>query len=376
MSLIHKTLKFLGFYKKELEETSEPDAEHQNVQKTLSDINQNKNIEDKQIVEKIQQTDNKEDFQTKPPAINFDFVAIDFETADQNRNNPCALGIAFVEKGRVKEVRHWYIKPPCYPNFNLLNVAISGITPEMVQNAPTFDELWEEILHIFDNKIIAAHNAKFDIGVLISTLNHYNIALPNIEYFCSYEMSKQAFRHLSSHKLNDVCHHLGIALEHHQADSDCVACAEIILKASEQLNIVSIDDLRNSSYIRKLDPVSIPKKSERVVKSNQNLTQSSLVFATQEEVDKITDLKDKVFVFSGNFSQLKDTLKSLAISKGCIVKDSVSKKIDFLVCGTQNKKVVGEDGLSGKEEKVIEINSKGGNIKVLDEEQFMYLMNK
>jgi len=113
-----------------------------------------------------------------------------------------------------------------------------------------------------------------------------------------------------------------------------------------------------------------------VVKSNQNLTQSSLVFATQEEVDKITDLKDKVFVFSGNFSQLKDTLKSLAISKGCIVKDSVSKKIDFLVCGTQNKKVVGEDGLSGKEEKVIEINSKGGNIKVLDEEQFMYLMNK
>ena len=33
-----------------------------------------------------------------------------------------------------------------------------------------------------------------------------------------------------SHKLNDMCAYYGIALDHHQADSDSRACAEILLR--------------------------------------------------------------------------------------------------------------------------------------------------
>ena len=32
-----------------------------------------------------------------------------------------------------------------------------------------------------------------------------------------------------SHKLNDLCDYYGISLNHHQADSDSHACAEILL---------------------------------------------------------------------------------------------------------------------------------------------------
>ena len=36
-----------------------------------------------------------------------------------------------------------------------------------------------------------------------------------------------------SHKLNVMCDHYGIALDHHKADSDAHACAEILLRYME-----------------------------------------------------------------------------------------------------------------------------------------------
>jgi DNA polymerase-3 subunit epsilon len=36
-----------------------------------------------------------------------------------------------------------------------------------------------------------------------------------------------------SHRLNSMCDYYGIALDHHQADSDSRACAEILLRYVE-----------------------------------------------------------------------------------------------------------------------------------------------
>ena len=45
-----------------------------------------------------------------------DFVALDFETADPT--HPCSLGIAVVEDSQITLVKHWLIKPACYPYFH------------------------------------------------------------------------------------------------------------------------------------------------------------------------------------------------------------------------------------------------------------------
>ena len=66
------------------------------------------------------------------------FLALDFETATPAMDSPCELGIAVVRDGVVSEVRNWLIKPPQWPHFSPFNMAVHGIRPEEVADAPTW----------------------------------------------------------------------------------------------------------------------------------------------------------------------------------------------------------------------------------------------
>ena len=47
-----------------------------------------------------------------------------------------------------------------------------------------------------------------------------------------------------SHKLNDMCNYYGIELDHHKADSDSRACAEILLRYMND-NVTITDYIKN-----------------------------------------------------------------------------------------------------------------------------------
>ena len=78
------------------------------------------------------------------------FVAIDFETANEKRNSPCSIGIVVVKDGEIVEKIHQLIKPK-EMRFTPLNIGIHGIRPTMVENELEFDEVWEKIKGYFNN---------------------------------------------------------------------------------------------------------------------------------------------------------------------------------------------------------------------------------
>lgn len=41
-----------------------------------------------------------------------DFIAIDFETANEHRASACAVALVFFEKGRISKKYDWLIRPP------------------------------------------------------------------------------------------------------------------------------------------------------------------------------------------------------------------------------------------------------------------------
>ena len=53
---------------------------------------------------------------------------------------------------------------------------------------------------------------------------------------------------------------------------------------------------------------------------------------------------------------------------------AVSKKTDYLICGKQDKALVGEDGLSSKQEKALALNAAGANIHIIKESEFILLL--
>ena len=55
-----------------------------------------------------------------------DFVAIDFETANEKRASACSLGITVVKNNKITEEKYWLIKP-CPFRFESRNIMIHGI---------------------------------------------------------------------------------------------------------------------------------------------------------------------------------------------------------------------------------------------------------
>ena len=172
-----------------------------------------------------------------------DFVAIDFETATSGANSICSMGICTVTNGKVSEQKELLIKPEPF-EFNEYNIKIHNITPEMVIDKPTFKEYWKEIFPYLNDRIIVAHNASFDIGVLLKTLDMYKIEFPSFSYLCTVKLSQKAYPELPSHKLNAMADFLGLDFSHHCAKDDAYACAMILLKIIEDFNIKSLEDLK------------------------------------------------------------------------------------------------------------------------------------
>lgn len=167
------------------------------------------------------------------------FTAIDFETA--HANFPCEIGLSRIVEGEITETRSWFIKPACFPYMNPWNEQVHHISASQLVNAKTFDELWAELKPWFEDEYIVAHNASFDMRVLKSTLEYYELALPHFDYFCSVQLSRKAWKELPSHSLDTLANYHHIKFQHHRAGADAEACAIITLRAFEKLGITSIE---------------------------------------------------------------------------------------------------------------------------------------
>lgn len=115
-------------------------------------------------------------------------------------------------------------------SFDYFNMKLTGITPELVAGKPTFPELWEEIGPLMDSGLLVAHNAPFDMSVLAKCLSRYCIPWhPKVGYACTCRMGRACYPNLPNHRLNTLCDYLGIPLNHHDAGSDGLACARLLI---------------------------------------------------------------------------------------------------------------------------------------------------
>lgn len=157
------------------------------------------------------------------------FAAIDFETADYGRDSACALAVVIAENGTIVDKRYSLIRPP---RRDFVFSYLHGITWSDVAKKPSFGEYWPEIKSLFEGvDFIAAHNAGFDRGVLHACCSLEGHKLPESRYLCTMKLARRLWN-LYPTKLSDVCRHFKIALNHHDAASDALACANIVLKSS------------------------------------------------------------------------------------------------------------------------------------------------
>jgi DNA polymerase-3 subunit epsilon len=158
------------------------------------------------------------------------YVAIDFETANNDPTSACSVGLAKMVDGKVLDSYYTLINPPS-KYFSPMNISIHGIRPEDVANAPTFDMIWPAILLFIGNDLLIAHNAPFDIGILRAMLTHYGLPIPPLRYTCTVRISRKIWPHFSSHRLTSLSERFGFAYQAHHALEDAVNCGLVFHEA-------------------------------------------------------------------------------------------------------------------------------------------------
>lgn len=138
-------------------------------------------------------------------------------------------------------------------------MAMTGITNEMVQEAPLFEEIAEEIYEILKDKIFVAHSVNFDYSFIKSQLQYCGYQL-NSPKLCTVRLGRKIFPGHQSYSLGKICLALGIKhVNQHRAGGDTdatVALFQMLLAHDKEGHIEK--SLKRTSGEQVLPP-NVPK---------------------------------------------------------------------------------------------------------------------
>lgn len=164
------------------------------------------------------------------------YVAFDFETANNSRLSACAIGMVVFENFEIKESVYTLIQP-AVPGF--IHSGIHGIYARDVVNAPGL----EEALHLMYNHMhqmpLVAHNMPFDYGVMRASFTYFQLPMPQHIRLCTVQASRKLV-HTPNHKLNTLADYFNIPLVHHEALSDARAAGLIAKRLIPELDLPRI----------------------------------------------------------------------------------------------------------------------------------------
>ena len=157
------------------------------------------------------------------------YVVFDTETTgiDFMNNGLTEIGAVKLVNGKITEQFTTLIKPDY--KITEENVAITGITEEMVKDAPKISAVIPDFLRFVDNTILVAHNADFDMKFIkrFAGVEDYEVKNKVVD---TLEMARSLLPQLKRHDLHTLAEHFGIVFHHHRALSDSYATAEVFIE--------------------------------------------------------------------------------------------------------------------------------------------------
>lgn len=106
--------------------------------------------------------------------------------------------------------------------------AMTGITDEMVADAPRFEEVAERVFDLLKGKVFVAHNVNFDYSFVKAHLDEQGFPFQERK-LCTVRLSRKIFPGLPSYSLSNLCRSLQIDIRnHHRAGGDAAATTEVL----------------------------------------------------------------------------------------------------------------------------------------------------
>jgi len=164
-----------------------------------------------------------------------EFVAFDLETTGLSSANDriIEIGAVVIRNGQEVDRFQTFVDPQRKLERKIVD--LTGITDEMLVDAPKIEAVLPKFLKFVGNRILVAHNSDFDTGFIRA-----ECARQNLPYaFTSADtliLSQNLLSHLSKFKLDIVANALSLPeFNHHRAADDALTCGMIMAKLMKKL---------------------------------------------------------------------------------------------------------------------------------------------
>jgi len=164
------------------------------------------------------------------------YAIIDIETTGTSHRNGKITEIAvYIHDGRqVTDSFVSLINPECYIPYNITR--LTGISNEMVADAPKFYEVAKQLVEITAGQIFVAHNVTFDYNFVKEEFKRLGYDYRR-KTLCTVQLSRKLLPGHRSYSLGNLCSDLNISIDgRHRAGGDAFATVKLFEILIQQNN--------------------------------------------------------------------------------------------------------------------------------------------
>jgi ATP-dependent DNA helicase DinG len=187
------------------------------------------------------------------------FIAFDFETTGLQVETDRAIEVAAImfKDGKPAEKFVTLINPQI-PISDLI-ADITGITNEMVTEAPLEKEIIDDLFEFLGDYPIVAHNTPFDLSFLRAMAERHNKDFIERKCYDTLTLSRAFLFFQPTHNLSAVSEYFNLSSEGaHRAEKDTENCGEVFIELVHEVASYNLDLISN--IITFLNPFEVHNK--------------------------------------------------------------------------------------------------------------------
>ncbi|MDX1902726.1 MAG: exonuclease domain-containing protein [Thermonemataceae bacterium] len=246
------------------------------------------------------------------------YTIIDIETTGSKPDYDKIIDIAiYLHNGKeIVDTFSSLVNPERYiPEFI---TRLTGISNEMVENAPKFYEIAKKIVEFTEGHIFVAHNVHFDYSFVKAEFKNLGFNFQR-KTLCTLRLSRKLIPHLPSYSLGRLCESIGIDLkDRHRANGDAEATAKLFTKLvqinKEQIeNDVIEEEVKFPTLPPKIKREQVSALPEEVGVYYFHDEQGSVIYVGKSiNIKKRIATHFQLFDKNRKSAQLKDTIADIS----------------------------------------------------------------
>lgn len=286
-----------------------------------------------------------------------DYIVFDIETTglDSSYDEVIEIGAIKVKNNKTVSKFNSLVKPK--NEIDEYITELTGITNEMVKDAPTIEEVLPDFMDYIGNDILIGHNVNFDINFIYDNLYRNKLDVLTNDFIDTMRISRKLLPELPHHRLIDLAKYFKIdSTNNHRSLKDC----EITMNVYESLKGIAlqkydnVDEFKNAFKKHKKEGL----RAKDIVSTN-----------TEFDVDNL--FYDKYVAITGTLEKmLRKEAMQIIVDLGGHCEDNVTKKTNYLILGNNDYNPILRGKKSSKLIKAETLKLEGKDIEIISENVF------